>query len=88
MPRYDYRCTECEHAWEEDHTIAERDLPVGKPCPECGKPAVEKYLPSTSGLCYSVENMGKKVPDTFKDLLRNMKKKNPRSHIGTGYYGL
>ena len=89
MPRYDYRCEECQHTWEEDHKIADRDLPIGKPCPECGKEkCVEKYLPSAQGLCYTADSGKPKVPETFKDLLRNIKKNNPRSHIGTGYYGL
>lgn len=89
MPRYDYRCEECQHAWEQDLTIAERNLPVEQPCPKCGKEkSVEKYLPSTGGLCYSVENMNRKVPEGFKDVLRNIKKNHVGSHIGTGYYGL
>jgi putative FmdB family regulatory protein len=79
MPNYDYRCNECGHAWEQQLTIANRDVPTTEPCPECGKTAVEKYLPSTSGLCYTLE--GKKVPDTFKDVLRRMKKQHIRSHI-------
>jgi putative FmdB family regulatory protein len=80
MPRYDYRCEECKEAWEEDHTIAERDVPVSLPCPKCGKEGcVEKYLPSTSGLAYSLEP--RKVPEAFKDVLRNIKKNHRRSLI-------
>jgi putative FmdB family regulatory protein len=81
MPRYNYRCVECEHTWEEDHTIAERDIPTGKPCPKCGKPAIEKYLPSTTGLCYTAESGRPKTSDAFKDILRNIKKQHRGSQI-------
>ena len=30
---YDYYCDKCEKIWEESHSIANRDEPVGKDCP-------------------------------------------------------
>lgn len=78
MPNYDYRCTECDHTFEQQLTIARRDEPVSVPCPKCGAP-VERYLPSTSGLSYSGSD--KKPPEAFKDVLRRMKKAHRRSTI-------
>ncbi len=37
MPMYDYRCDECEHIWEENLSMANREKPCGLPCPGCGK---------------------------------------------------
>ena len=36
MPTYDYRCKECGHEFEEQQTIAARNVPRYNPCPECG----------------------------------------------------
>lgn len=37
MPTYDYKCDsdKCEFRAEEFFSIAERDVPVGTPCPVC-----------------------------------------------------
>lgn len=80
MPRYDYRCEKCGYTWEQHFPIAERDTPLNEPCPECNEPGnIEKYLPSTSGLCYTVAKL--KTPDSFKDLLKNIKSKHRHSSI-------
>lgn len=35
MPLYDYRCTKCNHVFEEFRRISEREEPISKPCPSC-----------------------------------------------------
>jgi len=35
MPNYEYKCTGCNHKWEDIQTIGNRDLPLAQPCPEC-----------------------------------------------------
>ncbi|RMG16032.1 MAG: zinc ribbon domain-containing protein [Planctomycetota bacterium] len=42
MPFYDYRCTRCEHTFEE--LVADREQAV--PCPEC-QGTTERLLPNT-----------------------------------------
>ena len=32
---YDYYCEDCGSTWEEVHPMADRDKPVGEPCPHC-----------------------------------------------------
>lgn len=83
MPLYDYRCIHCGTAWEAPHLIAERDLPLEAPCPECGTHTVERYLPTPPGVGYSLggNNLRKKTPDAFKDILRNIKSKHRGSVI-------
>ena len=83
MPIYNYRCDECHYEWEEQRTIAERNLPLDDLCPDCGAVAtIEKFLPSFNGLCYTVDGVGK-TPDTFNDLLKNIKKNHRGSTIQT-----
>lgn len=36
MPIYDYKCSECEHCFEQMQLIANRNKPTREPCPECG----------------------------------------------------
>jgi len=37
MPNYDYRCTKCEHEFEKQLLIVDRQKPLNEPCPACGK---------------------------------------------------
>ena len=46
MPIYDFKCEKCEHQFSEMKTIANRDEPLGEPCPECSESGcvVKEYL--------------------------------------------
>lgn len=46
MPTYDYTCTECQHDWEDFHSIT--DEPV-KVCPNCGKETAKRLISGGSG---------------------------------------
>ena len=35
MPSYDFKCSKCEHTFEEVRKIDDRKIPLSKPCPEC-----------------------------------------------------
>lgn len=41
MPVYDYKCKECEHVWEENHSMNDPDILV---CPKCGKESAKKLI--------------------------------------------
>ena len=41
MPTYDYKCTACEHRFEQFQSM--RDKPLKK-CPSCGKNALERLI--------------------------------------------
>ncbi len=45
MPTYDYKCSECGHAFEEHHSII-RKL---KKCPKCGKDKLERGIGGGGG---------------------------------------
>lgn len=41
-----YQCKNCEHYFEESHLIDERNIPIEKPCPECGEEKIEMVIGS------------------------------------------
>jgi putative FmdB family regulatory protein len=41
MPTYEYRCTSCEHQFEQFQSM--KDKPLRK-CPQCGKNALERLI--------------------------------------------
>ena len=49
MPFYDYICNECDHTWEEQRTIASRNVPRYNPCPNCGTSEDIKLVIGTPG---------------------------------------
>ncbi len=87
MPTYDYRCTVCGHIFELNVRIADRDAiqpicPACHPvCPRVGTPLSRaERLPAAPSVCYTLHDR-KKVPEGFKDVLRNIKKNNVGSLI-------
>lgn len=84
MPTYDYRCTSCGVEWEMNTTIAERDEPTKISCPVCeveGK--IERFLPTPPGFGDPMRLGRIRPPDSFKDILRNMKTKHRHNTINS-----
>lgn len=46
MPTYEYICTKCEHAWEEDQSI--HDEPLTQ-CPKCQEDASKRLISGGTG---------------------------------------
>lgn len=80
MPNYDYSCLSCKETWEEFHTIANRETPLGEPCPKCGCATVQRAYntPIAVGDPFIYVQ---KVPDGFKRVLKNVKRRNPGNTI-------
>ena len=36
MPLYEYKCEECNHLFEEYHSMDDRNIPLNELCPKCG----------------------------------------------------
>ncbi len=49
MPTYDYRCSACEHQWEEFHSMSAK--PIEK-CPKCGKKKAKRMIGAGAGLIF------------------------------------
>lgn len=74
MPLYDYGCNKCGHDFDDVKKIDERDQPLGEPCPSCGETGgVQRKLVSAR-IVSGVGDFRRKVPDVFKDRLREIKK--------------
>lgn len=82
MPFYRYFCTDCDHEETVLLKIGARDALVGTAhtLPEHCKGTL--FRPPESPGFTSSESLGRvKAPSEFRDLLKAIKKENPRSNI-------
>ena len=49
MPTYEYRCDQCDHAFEVFQRISDEPVRV---CPECGKRRVRRLISSGGGIVF------------------------------------
>lgn len=77
MPIYSYQCKSCGHAFDELQKIADRKVPEGNPCPECGEEKVEQTL---TPVIFNADALPKHSND-FKYLMNSIKKANHGSNM-------
>ncbi len=76
MPLYEFRNTETNEVFEKSLSLSERETYLAE------NPHIKQI--HTSGLnAVSDAGVRNKVPDGFRDVLRGIKKANPRSNINT-----
>ena len=80
MPYYDYKCSSCEHIFEENYKIVDRNKPTEEPCPKCSESEV-KHIFGTAHIGDPWFHGGRKVDDGFRDRLGEIKKLHPRNTI-------
>jgi putative FmdB family regulatory protein len=49
MPTYDYRCSACDHEFEEFQSISAKPL---RRCPVCGKPKLQRLIGTGAGVIF------------------------------------
>lgn len=82
MPLYDYVCRACDATWEDFQVIDNRHVPTKKKCPQCKKKKVE--LAIVSPAFGDALKLGiTKLPDSWRDRLKEIKKSNHGSTIKT-----
>ena len=74
MPTYDYYCGACEHTFEEQLLIKDRNKPTKKPCPKCGKNDIRKLV-GAPGIGDAVSLGRKKIDNGFRDVLSKIEEK-------------
>lgn len=81
MPFYDYICNECDHTWEEQRTVAGRNVPRYNPCPNCGTSEKIRLVIGTPGFADPVQ-LGIRKPD--RDVVNRLNeiKKNYGNQAG------
>lgn len=80
MPLYAYQCEECGHDFSDVKKIADRDVPLGEPCPSCGTEGKVTKLLGSPRIVSGVGDFRRKVPDVFKDRLREIKKQSGKGN--------
>ena len=82
MPTYNYACESCNHEFEEQLKITDRNLPTESPCPNCGLVTIKKVVGNTPNPMLDPMKLGRIKPsEGFRDVLRNIKKNNPLGNI-------
>lgn len=73
MPLYEYHCEACDYEFSDVLPIAERDAPTNEACPRCLRDHVKRGIASAR-IVAGVGDFRSKLPDVFKDRLREIKK--------------
>ena len=78
MPTYAYQCKKCEHYFEENLKIADRDDPVKKPCSECEGELYRTM--ETGGLVSDVKTPMRRAGSEWNSLMKRIKKGSGREN--------
>jgi putative FmdB family regulatory protein len=81
MPTYEYSCSTCQSYRELILPIDKRMQPESEPCPECGEITVQLVMFSAPSLGDSVRLRVRRPDEGFKDVLREVHKRNLGSNI-------
>lgn len=79
MPIYEYRCSNCDHTFEDMLSIADREKPLKKACPGCGKKKVARDF---LGVPVMGADAKIKPGRDWKELTAKMKKGIPKRFHG------
>lgn len=74
MPLYEYKCEQCGHEFSDVLKIAYRNKPKESPCPQCGVQGSIDQVIGAPRIVAGVGDFRSKVPEVFKDRLREIKK--------------
>ena len=81
MPLYEYKCSECEHTFEEILKIADVARPLAEPCPNCGELKINRHWSEPTAMSYGSANLKDKRPEWFKDRLKKIASFTPRHNM-------
>ena len=85
MPLYNFECEECSYGFEEFRTIAEMDIPLKNPCPNCkekGKIIRIVGCPVSVDQVRLEASKGRlKPPREFTEVMTRIKKNSPGSNF-------
>lgn len=74
MPTYEYRCSNCEHSFEELLKMSDRKIPETQPCPNCKQENTVQQLCSAAALVspFAIDGLKKPASD-FRDRMQQIK---------------
>ena len=89
MPTYQYRCKKCDFEFEEEHKIADRNIPVGNPkrygsCTDESNDNCDiQLVPQLLNVQYTMrDSAARHTNDGFKDRMKEIHRTNPGSQLG------
>ena len=89
MPTYQYRCKKCDFEFEEEHRIADRNIPVENPkrygtCSDESADSCDiQLVPQLLNLQYTMRDSARRhTSDGFKDRMKEIHRQNPGSQLG------
>ena len=71
---YNYRCSSCDHDFEKNISIEERDSPSNKPCPSCKKKSVERVFKAPSISYEGAKSDIRRAGSGWNDVLKRVHK--------------
>ena len=82
MPIYDYRCEACEHHWEQNLSVSNREAPCKEKCPECNKKGkVKKHVGGFPGIgCDMTLTPDKKTGGRWSEVMNKIKGELPEKY--------
>lgn len=84
MPLYNFKCSACEHVFDANKKIAERDDNGATSCPECATVGSIERMLSAPLVGYSISvngGYGARVPAGWKEVLQKIDSKSPGSKM-------
>lgn len=82
MPFYDYKCSKCDHTFEEFQRIDDHDKPCKKPCPNCkAKKAVKQVILQAPAACDPLRVGSIKPDNGFREVISKIKQAHPRNTL-------
>ena len=79
MPLYEFQCLECGNTFDEFLSVDNRKIPLMGPCKKCGKVDTIVSVMGAPTMADPVRMGHIKPSEGFRDLLRNIKARNPGS---------
>ena len=86
MPFYDYKCKECGREFEQQQTIAARNVPRYSPCPECKSSGDIILMIGMPGMGDSVRLGVKRPQSDVIDKMKDIKSNMPGSDMKSRYF--
>jgi len=73
MPLYNYKCTKCDHTFEQVHKMDDRKIPENEPCPACGAEGSIRQQIGTPGFISDSKSPLTRAGSGWKDVLKRVK---------------
>jgi putative FmdB family regulatory protein len=81
MPNYDYKCDNCDHAFEAFKSFDDREKPCSEPCPTCLMEGVKKVIGGFPSIAAdSTLTPDKKTGGQWSEMMNKIKDGTPEKY--------